>query len=207
MNDLGTFNDELIRLGPEDGNHMDMTADGIDLLEGNTSVANFTRSGSRMGEADKGHVETTSQGVFVFDGDFEAIGVGLNAVDTSKINHISGSRADGLAAYNGAVAANGVFAKTGMTTETLGLTNPDDGWIATTVTSKIVSNPPNYQRIISFGDGTIIVNKDGTMENLTTPLLEIKLDGERLRMEAPINNGSTIFFEVNSSGTLRSGVL
>ena len=105
MNDLGTFNDELIRLGPEDGNHMDMTADGIDLLEGNTSVANFTREGSRMGEEDKGHVNTTAQGVTVWDGtsDVPVATMGTGAVDFHDIP------VDGMYIPNGQMAATSVY--------------------------------------------------------------------------------------------------
>ena len=147
MNDLGTFNDELIRLGPEDGNHMDMTADGIDLLEGNTSVANFTRSGSRMGEADKGHVDTTAQGVTVSDGTQDVARMGIGAVDFHELP------VDGVYIPNGQMAATSVY--TWAT---------DTGYL---VPRSIIQDVNSS--FISFVRGSVGFSQDGRFEVTTLP--------------------------------------
>ena len=67
MSDLGILSEELIRLGKPNEQHMDLTAEGLDILDGeNNSLASFTDDESRIGRRDSSHTRITSNGLGIF---------------------------------------------------------------------------------------------------------------------------------------------
>lgn len=118
FNDLGKFAADIIRLGKPEEKHMDLTANGLELFDGETSLAEFTAEQARIGEEDKGHVSTTTQQVQVWNGtsDIAVATMGTGAVDTPHETPV-----DGIFVPNGQVAATSLYSwasKTGWSMPT-----------------------------------------------------------------------------------------
>lgn len=106
MQDLGQFSDDLIRLGAETSKHMDLTADGLEIFDGETSMAEFTADKSRIGEEAAGHVTTTTSQVQVWDG---ASDTAVATMGTGAIADVHAVDVDGIYIPNGQVAATSVY--------------------------------------------------------------------------------------------------
>lgn len=213
MNDLGTFNDDLIRLGPADGNHMDLTADGMDILEGDTSVANFTRDGSRIGEENKGHVETTSSQVSVWDGTSDkavsAMGVGVCPKQDFKgmaSVDVNGVRTSGAVVSEAVLGATGVLSPVIITQAVI------DGELAgsgigmrATREGLSVGDPSIlhlYQANIDIDEEGNVTASPATIQNLR---IEVGYGDFTFLSDGP--TGRTAYLRIDMNGNLTHGVM
>lgn len=69
MNDLANYSDRLIRLGKPNTKHVDLTADGLDILDDTVSLAEFTAEQARIGKENENHISLTADGMDILEGE------------------------------------------------------------------------------------------------------------------------------------------